>query len=948
MTANPAIWTIKSFAFGPFVLVPDRQLLTRSARPVRLGNRALDILTILVERPGELVTKQELMARAWPNTFVEESNLKVNMAALRRALYEGAGEQRYIETVIGSGYRFIAPVEMSNALQSMREPASSPQRDNLPTTTIRLVGRSEAVQTLRQDLEETRLVSIVGAGGIGKTSVALAVAEQAIGKAKDGVWLVDLSPLNDASLVPNAIATSIGMSAHSSDMVATLSLYLRERTMLLVLDSCEHVLDGVSATVGRILAEAPHVRILVTSREPLGMTGEHLHRLPSLGMPPDRAAMTAREALDFPSVQLFVERANDRLDAFRLTDADAPLVAEICRKLDGMALAIELAATRVDTFGVNGLLEQLDIGFRLLTGWRGGPERHRTLTAMLDWSYNLLAEEEAALLRAISVFASSFDAEDAAAVTGGHLSAVSDALAQLASKSLLAASIAGDALTYRLLDTTRAYASDQRQLSGEDAAICNAHAEHVCAVLERAAEEWNERPSQEWAADYGRWLDDLRSALDWAAEQKDSGALLIRLTAAGNVLWNHFSLTDESRRHLERAIAALDATGQRGTETELNLQIAYVGAVMFTLGLIPMVQEITHRALGIAEQLGGLEARLRCLRMIGLYELFVGQHDAAIETLNRFVAIAAADDPSAVAQGETHLAAGEMFVGRFHIARQRLEQLDEEHLPDLVDSRFVRFLYSKSVDVLSVLSHAQWLTGSPQTATHTAIKTVAYARETQHELSLTNALAWACPVFFLNGQYARADRYLRLFEDQTNRVGIVTWRPVAAFYRAALSCAQNDTPSDAIEDLGRAVADLRAINHWARMPFYLAIQAQYQGVAGHLNPAASTIDLALDLARTQNELWCLPEVMRVHAGILAELDRADDAEARLVQSMDVARQIGALAWQLRSGNDLVRLCRHTSRADSARKTLRPVYDTFTEGFATRDMITAADLLAGEP
>ena len=358
VTADLAQRPSRSFAFGPFVLIPERQLLLKGEAPVRIGSRALDILTALVERPGQLVSKQELLSRVWPNTIVEEGNLKVNMAALRRALGERPGAAQYIATVIGRGYRFVAPVQSFESVgPSFDAGVASTHLHNLPTGTTRIVGRADAIDAIRQELMESRLVSIVGPGGIGKTTVALAAAEQAIGLPRDGVWLVDLAPLKDPSLVPNAIATAIGLAAHSASMLPALGGYLRDREMLLVLDSCEHVIDAVASCAGRILADAAGVKILATSREPLRVKGERVRRLPGLGTPSASSGLKAEEALVFPAIQLFVDRATDRLELFRLSDADAPMAAEICRRLDGLALAIELAATRIDAFGVGGLLE---------------------------------------------------------------------------------------------------------------------------------------------------------------------------------------------------------------------------------------------------------------------------------------------------------------------------------------------------------------------------------------------------------------------------------------------------------------------------------------------------------------------------------------------------------------------------------------------------------------
>ncbi|WP_377155613.1 winged helix-turn-helix domain-containing protein [Roseateles sp. UC29_93] len=506
-----------SSSSGPSPLLPERQLLLNGGTPSRIGGRALDLLTALVERPGEMVTKRELMARAWPSTVVDESNLKVNMAGLRRVLGEGVGDPRYIATVIGRGYRFIADVHVPGSPEPLPKEVAPLRRHNLPTGTTRVVGRADAIAALQQDLQGSRLLSLLGPGGIGKTTVALAVAQGALPSFKDGAWLVDLAPLKDPLLVPHVVATAIGMAAHSADMPAALCDCLRDQQLLLVIDNCEHLIDAAAACVNRILAEAAGVKILVTSREPLLVKGERVRRLPGLAAPAASAQLSAAQSLAFPAIQLFVERATERLASFALSDGDAPRVAEICRRLDGLALAIEFAATRVDAFSVGGLLQQLDDRFRLLQGRRAGPERHRTLTATLDWSYGLLSDGEAALLRAVSVFAGVFDSEGAAAVADLPGAEAAEGLAQLAAKSLLAADLDASGVAYRLLETTRTYCIERLRAAREEPAVRGRHARYLCATLERAGAEWAKRPADDWAAADGRSIDDLRGALAWAA-----------------------------------------------------------------------------------------------------------------------------------------------------------------------------------------------------------------------------------------------------------------------------------------------------------------------------------------------------------------------------------------------------------------------------------------------
>jgi len=516
-------------AFGPFRFFPGRQLLLEGEAPVRLGSRALEILAALVERPGELVSRDELMARVWPNTVVEESNLKVNVAALRRALGEGQSTRRYIATVSGRGYRFVTPVERTDpGIPSIPQNPATKRLHNLPVSPTRTIGRADTIHSLLGLLQRHRLVTIVGPGGIGKTTVALAAAETRIAAYEHGVWLADLAPLSDSQFLPSAVASALGLTIHSENVLAALTACLRDKQMLIVLDSCEHVIDAAASLVEQILVGASGVRILGTSREPLRAKAERVHRLSPLASPPSAPGLTATEALAFPAVQLFVERAAESLENFEVNDADAPVIAEICRKLEGIALAIELAATRIDVFGVRELSVLLNDRFRLLRqGRRTALSRHRTLAAALDWSYEFLPEAERTILRRLSVFAGSFTLHSVNAVIAGSGilgPEVVESLANLVAKSLVSADVGGAVAQYRLLDTTRAYALEKLTENSEHGTLAHRHAEYFQDVFERAEAEWETRPAAEWLADYGPQIDNLRAALDWAFSPHGSGA----------------------------------------------------------------------------------------------------------------------------------------------------------------------------------------------------------------------------------------------------------------------------------------------------------------------------------------------------------------------------------------------------------------------------------------
>ena len=404
-------------SFGPFELWCDQRVLLRDGEALPLGGRALDLLVFLVSRPGEVVTKKELIDHAWPGAIVEEGSLRVHVAAIRKALEDGKFGNRYIANIQGRGYSFVGSVvglDDSNGSISEKSPAFPPHLS-------RMIGRQVAVDAISAQLVTGRFVTIVGAGGIGKTTVAVSIGRRLLEEFDDLVHFIDLGSLKDPLLVASATNLALGLPINERDPVPGLIAALRDRRMLLIFDSCEHVIETASVLAERIFNETSQVHILATSQEALSVEGEKVHRLAPLECPSEDAHLTAEEALAFPAVRLFIERANANQSGFAFSDADAPVVAEICRKLDGIALAIELAAGRVGAYGIRKVARLLDQRFGLLwDGRRTALPRHRTLTATLDWSYDLLQELEQTILRRLSVFAGIFTLEAARSVTEGN------------------------------------------------------------------------------------------------------------------------------------------------------------------------------------------------------------------------------------------------------------------------------------------------------------------------------------------------------------------------------------------------------------------------------------------------------------------------------------------------------------------------------------------------
>lgn len=448
--SNPA----SVLRFGPYAFHLRQRLILEGDRQLRMGGRALDILQLLVERAGRVVTKEQLIAWVWPTSVVEEINLRVHIAALRRALRDGENGQRYIVNVPQCGYSFIAPVHYDSIGQVVFESLQAPQH-NLPARLTPVTGRDALVGGLVRQMPLCRLMTVTGPAGVGKTTVALRVAELLLEHFRDGVWRVDLALVDDTTPLLEHILDTLDVD------LATLT----SRHALLVLDNCEHLREQCRAVVRRLLDAGPRLSVLATSREALQLGLETLQPLRPLTVPKSSALLSVQEAMSYSAVQLFVSRARTRQQGFTLREQDLAAVCDICRKLDGLPLAIELAVTQIDALALVGLQAQLGNCLQLLShGRRTAVPRHQTLTAALDWSYQCLGEQEQLALQRLSMFKKAFTLEDAlSASTCAQLpaSALGTVIAQLAGKSLLAVEQGSALVRYRMLNTTRSYASAQ-------------------------------------------------------------------------------------------------------------------------------------------------------------------------------------------------------------------------------------------------------------------------------------------------------------------------------------------------------------------------------------------------------------------------------------------------------------------------------------------------------
>ena len=603
------------YRFGRFRLLPAERRLLDAGTPVKLGGRAFDMLLALVERRDGAVSKSDLMARVWPNLFVEENNLQVQVLALRRALGREA-----ITTIPGRGYRFTLPIDVvepprpaATAIDDSRDDIR--RRTNLPEQPGPLFGREADIAAVRALLAQHELVSIVGAAGIGKTRLAQSIAHALRDAFQDGVWTVELAALTEPGLLIAEVSRVLGVRvAQTGAALDHMAQSLAGRRMLLVLDNCEHLLEAVDHLVVALRSGAPGVRILVTSQELLRQPDEHVHRLGALALPEEA---TVSSALDSGAVQLFVARAQAVQPRFVLTDANAATIVDICRRLDGIPLAIELAAARVPLLGAEGVRERLDERFRLLTaGSRLSLRRHQTLRAALEWSCGLLSEPEEAVFERLGVFVGSFSLESAQRVgadAGMDEWAVLDHLGALVDKSLVNVE-GGTTPRYRMLETTRAFALERLAARGAMPQAMRRHAEAMLQLFERAQDAvMHGSPSSRVVDQLAPDLDNLRSALRWAAEPGGDPRIAVALfgaAVAGYGFYHLVALTSEALRWSEVLRPLVDDSIPAAIAARFWLACAERGAMRS-----PTAATLDgHRAIALFTDLGD---RLRAFRAWG-------------------------------------------------------------------------------------------------------------------------------------------------------------------------------------------------------------------------------------------------------------------------------------------------------------------------------------------
>ncbi|MEH2481053.1 putative ATPase/DNA-binding winged helix-turn-helix (wHTH) protein [Nitrobacteraceae bacterium AZCC 2146] len=935
-------------SFGPFRLFAAERLLEKAGEPLQLGGRALDILIVLVERAGEVVSRKELISRVWPDVFVDEANLRVHVSHLRKALGEGHDGARYVANVPGRGYCFVAPVTRSASQRSAPQARSlvSDRRHKLPARLTRMVGRDDTVRALSAQLMTQRFVSIVGPGGMGKTTVAVSIAHALIDDFEGAVFFVDLGALTDPGLLPTAVASALGFIMQAQDPFRNLLAFLSERRALIVLDSCEHVIDAAAALAEPVVSAAPQTHILATSREALRVEGEHVHLLYPLGGPLDDVGLTAAEALTFPAVQLFMERAAASGNRSGLSDADAPIVAGICRRLDGIALAIELAASRVSSLGIRGTAELLDNRFKLLwQGRRTALPRHQTLNAMFDWSYNLLQERDKLVLCRLSVFVGVFTLKAVLSVASTEANApeVVDAVASLIAKSLVSMTTIGESTYYRLLDTTQAYAASILAERGEADNLARRHAIYYSSYLEHDEVVQSAFGGHDLSG-YAPHIGNVRAALEWAFSDRGDVAVGSELATWAAPLFVGLSLLDECRSWCEQALAALDDAG-RGTRREMILQEALALSSMFTKGNGDEVRAAIERGIALSEIFEDQDHQLQLLAGLNIFLTRIGDFRGALIVAERGVVIArAAANTAGLVMSDWMLGVSHHLVGNQAEAQHHCEAGMAKAV-ELGQLNANFFGYDHRIRALVALARALWLRGFSEQALRMAQQAIDEAERRGHPVSVCISLIYAAPVFLWSGDLERAADLIERLSAYAGRYSLAPYRAVGMALRGQLAVIRDQAAAGLIL-LRDALDTLHAEQHNILATVFTSALAGGLWKTGQFDEALITINGAVARAASCGATFDKAELLRIKGQILAAMPRPDRASAAdcLMHSLAVAREQSALAWELRSATALARLLSENGQRDQARDTLAPVYDRFTEGFETEDLRVAQRLI----
>jgi len=927
---------------------------------VALGGRAFSIFAVLVQSAGQLVTKDELIARVWPGVIIEENTLQVHISAVRKVL---GADRGMLKTSFGRGYRLVGDWAIRKrstladpiALDPTRMPVP-PCWSNIPAASSEIIGRSDAVKELRDILCAYRTITLTGPGGIGKTTLALEVARSLLPAFNGDGWFVDVASQSDPSLVPLMVAAVLDLNLCGDEISAeAVARAIRAKKLLLVLDNCEHVIDAAATLAEAVVRLCPATSIVVTSREALRIEGEHIYRVPPLDVPSPLQEESGA-VLGNSAVQLFIARTRALAASFLPDGQSLRAIAAICRRLDGIPLAIEFAAARAAMLGPQLVLSRLDKRFGLLTGGRRTAlPRHQTLRATLDWSYDLLPDSERCLLRRLGVFAAGFTLEAAQAVMsdqGYAPSVVLDEITNLVAKSLVTLDGSAPNGRWRLLETIRAYALEKLAKSGETEQVARRCAEFFRDLIRPSIHGSQAPPSAEDMACYGREIDNVRAALDWSFSSAGNAAIGVALTAAYAPVWLDLSLVIECRERIERALEYLESDSDVNASLAVQLHIALAVALLYTMGSVVRIKMVLSNALSAAERLDDAEATLDILFPLFNVYLHSGECREAQLIAERFERLVLrTGDPALAPFAYRHTGNALLYGGKQREAQRYLERVLNLHeAPN--DHRYAIWTrYDQRLMARAMLAPVLWLRGFVEQGVTQAQASLEEAHTTDHKLTLCWVLHHAAyPIAVMTGDLAAAGRVVAMLIELATSLGAPLWRTLAQCLEGKLRIKRGEFGAGSAQ-LRTALDTCERTGWTICYPELLGALAESLAGLGQVTDALATIDRALAVADRGGERWFVAELLRIKGELL--LHGADDeslsaSESCFSEALEVAREQGALSWELRSALSFARLRVRQDRSEDARQLLTGVYTRFSEGFETPDLRSASAILQSLP
>jgi non-specific serine/threonine protein kinase len=913
--------------------------------PIPLGSRAFEIVETLVRSAGELVTKTDLLTRVWPGVTVGDNTVEVHISAIRKAF---GAERKMLKTVSGRGYRLIGNWTARGASgPELRQAEQAPVAErtivtNIPLAASALIGRETAVQQLCDLMSAYKVVTLAGPGGIGKTVLASEVARRLLPTTDSDVMFVELVSLSDPDLVPSAIAYALDLKLPGNDTSpAAVARAIGGKKVLLVLDNCEHLIDAAAATVETLIHLCPHVAVLATSREVLRVEGEFVYHVPALEVPEQHQAESS-ELMEHSAVQLFIARTRSQQADFRAEVTALPTVAAICRHLDGMPLAIEFAAARAATLGIAEVERHLDDRFALLTsGRRMALPRHQTLRATLDWSYELLPEEERRLLRCFAAFPAGFTLEAATAVAGEAKSFVAMGISSLVSKSLVTSdNVEGDR-RWRLLETVRVYAMEKLVETGAARDVLCRHAQFYAALFQPFGAVEQLQAALDGIAVYRREVDNLRAALTWAFSPEGDAAMGVELATIVADFWIAVSLVSDAR---EWATTALEKIGgAAGSRAEMVLKSSLGFAILYGEGPTPQAREAMNQVLSLAQQLDSVEYQQRAI--FGLF-LFTSRSTALSEAkalAHDFEEAARTHDLESQAFAAWLVGIAQTYTGAHFEASERLEWAIAQYPVAGRRRDIVRFGGDLRASALSHNTVNQLSRGLLETATRSAHQAVEEARGANHPAVLGVALAWAAGfVFVNNGDLDTAQAYSRELLEHAHKHALRPYHAVAVCVRGCIAAERGD-PEAGIRDLSSSLAEMRQANYLLFYPSFRTRLATIMASTGRLKEAEQEIEETLQLALDVGYQWFVPEILRVKGELLLQRDPAQSAPL-FRRALDQAQAQNALTWELSAATSLAALLQQQGKAGEGQALLAPVLARLTEGHNAPRALAAQRLL----